>query len=83
MVKLLYFASLREALGVGNEQVELPGRIRNVAALMHWLQDRGELWRDALADPHLIVAVNQQVASTDTVIRDGDEVAWFPPITGG
>jgi molybdopterin synthase sulfur carrier subunit len=83
MVKLLYFASLRETLGIGHEQVELPDQASDVAALMRSLQARGERWQNALADPHLIVAVNQQVASTDTVVRDGDEVAWFPPITGG
>ena len=83
MVRLLYFASLREALGVADEQLELPDGIDNVAALTRWLQTRGERWHDALANPHLLVAVNQQVVPTDTTVNPGDEIAWFPPVTGG
>ena len=64
-------------------QVELPDDIRDVAALTHWLQARDEHWQSALADPNLHVAVNQQIVQADTAIRDGDEIAWFPPVTGG
>ena len=83
MVQLRYFASLRETLGVGNEQLDLPDGITDVAALTGWLQTRNETWRTALADARLQVAVNQELVRPDTPVRDGDEIAWFPPVTGG
>ncbi|MDX1698504.1 MAG: molybdopterin converting factor subunit 1 [Thiohalobacterales bacterium] len=83
MVQLLYFASLRETLGTGNEQIELPDHVHDVAALMKWLQARDDTWHNALSNPQLLVAVNQEMAAADTAIRDGDEIAWFPPVTGG
>ena len=83
MVQLRYFASLREILGIGDETVALPDAVDTVAALQQWLQARGEPWREALADERLLVAVNQEVGDRQTVVTDGDEVAWFPPVTGG
>ena len=83
MIRLRYFASLRETLGVADEQLELPAGVRDVSDLSRWLQARGSEWESALADRQLHVAVNQVIASPDATIRDGDEVAWFPPVTGG
>jgi molybdopterin synthase sulfur carrier subunit len=83
MIRLRYFASLRETLGVADEQLELPAGVRDVSDLSRWLQARGSKWESALADRQLHVAVNQVIASPDAAIRDGDEVAWFPPVTGG
>ncbi len=83
MVQLRYFASLREMLGIGDETVALPDAVDTVAGLQQWLQARGEPWRDALADERLLVAVNQEVGDGHTAVTDGDEVAWFPPVTGG
>ena len=83
MVQLRYFASLREILGIGGETVALPDAVDTVAGLQQWLQARGEPWRDALADERLLVAVNQEVGDGQTAVADGDEVAWFPPVTGG
>ena len=83
MIRLRYFASLRETLGVADEQQELPAGIRDVAALTRWLRERGGDWNTALADPQLHVAVNQVITGPDAAIQDGDEVAWFPPVTGG
>ena len=82
-VRLRFFASLRETLGVGDEAVTLPAGVDTVAGLQQWLQARGEPWRDALADDRLLVAVNQEVGDVQTAVTDGDEVAWFPPVTGG
>jgi molybdopterin synthase sulfur carrier subunit len=83
MIRLRYFASLREALGVGDEQLELPDAVSDVASLVRWLQSRGGIWDTALSDRRLHVAINQEVVKPDAPVSDGDEVAWFPPVTGG
>ncbi|MCG6886293.1 MAG: molybdopterin converting factor subunit 1 [Proteobacteria bacterium] len=83
MIRLCYFASLREALGTADEQVELPGDIDDLAGLTRWLQGRNDTWGQALADTRLHVAINQQIVVTNAAVNDGDEIAWFPPVTGG
>jgi molybdopterin synthase sulfur carrier subunit len=83
MVQLRYFASLRETLGIGEEQVELPAGVRDVSELTHWLQSRDSAWNNALSDQRIHVAVNHEIARADMPVSDGDEVAWFPPVTGG
>ena len=83
MVQLRYFASLREKLGIGDETVMLPEAVATVEELQRWLQERGEPWREALSDNRLLVAVNQEVSDRDTTVSDGDEIAWFPLVTGG
>lgn len=80
-VKVLYFASLREALGLSNESVELPAGIETVGALRDWLVIQG---RDKLATAkNMRCAVNQNMAGLDAAVREGDEIAFFPPVTGG
>jgi molybdopterin synthase sulfur carrier subunit len=83
MVRLRYFASLREALGTGEEQLALPDGIGTVQQLTDWLQMRGPRWADALSNPRLLTALNQAVVGEQAPVRDGDEIAWFPPVTGG
>jgi len=83
MLQLRYFASLRESLGIGDEQVELPNDVHDLAGLTRWLQERDPTWESALADSRLHVAINQEIVKADAAIRDGDEIAWFPPVTGG
>jgi molybdopterin synthase sulfur carrier subunit len=83
MVRLRYFASLRETLGTGEEQIELPGSVTDVSGLTGLLQQRGGTWNSVLADKRLHVAVNQVIVNPASPVRDGDEVAWFPPVTGG
>jgi sulfur-carrier protein len=83
MIRLRYFASLRESLGVGDEQIELPGGVRDIAGLTRWLQQRGGSWASALADSRLHVALNQEIVKAHARVTDGDEIAWFPPVTGG
>lgn len=81
-VQVLYFASLRETFGTAGEAVDLPAGVATVGALRDWLvADRG---RDRLATAkNLRCAVNQEMASFEAGIEDGDEIAFFPPVTGG
>lgn len=83
-VKVLYFASVRERIGCDTEDVELPGESTTLAALRAYLRSRGGAWADTLADERpLRAAVNQEMAAPATPVRSGDEVAFFPPVTGG
>lgn len=84
MITLVYLARLRESLGVPSEVVEPPAGIGNVAALLAWLRARGGAWAAELAPGRAVrVAVNFDVADGQTPVRAGDEVALFPPVTGG
>lgn len=83
MIQLHYFASLRETLGIGNETVSLEEDIATISDLTEWLQQRGDTWDAALSSHNLNVALNHEIVPQDTAIKDGDEVAWFPPVTGG
>ncbi|MDH3319175.1 MAG: molybdopterin converting factor subunit 1 [Betaproteobacteria bacterium] len=83
-VKVLFFAALREQLGTSSEELELPAGVATVAALRSHLRGRGGAWQLALADGKLIrMAVNQDMAQPADTIQAGDEVAFFPPVTGG
>jgi len=82
--KILYFAWVRERIGTGEEDVALPDGVRDLAALVGWLQARGAGFAAAFANPALVrAAVNQVFARADTPVGPGDEVAFFPPVTGG
>ncbi|BCB26820.1 molybdopterin synthase sulfur carrier subunit [Sulfurimicrobium lacus] len=84
MLSVLYFARLRDALGVSSERVDLPADVNDVAALVAWLRKRGGAWEEELAPGRAFrVAVNQDMADAASALRDGDEVAIFPPVTGG
>jgi len=84
MITVLYFARLREALGTGSEQIALPRDVRDLAGLRDTLAARGGAWAQELAGSKALrAAVNQALASGDTRISDGDEIAFFPPVTGG
>ena len=80
---VLYLARLREVLGRGSEQVELP-EASTVAALVDALRGRGGPWVVELAAGRAVrVAVNQELADLAATLREGDEVALFPPVTCG
>ena len=84
MITLLYFARLREALGSGREQIVLPAGVATLGALRAHLARRGGAWAIEMAEGrNLRAAVNQDVATADAPLKDGDEVAFFPPVTGG
>lgn len=84
MVQVLYFAWLRERAGQAEEQVSLPPGVATVGALAAWLQARDAAGAAVFADLAVIrAAVNQVFAAPDAPVTDGDEVAFFPPVTGG
>jgi molybdopterin synthase sulfur carrier subunit len=81
---LLYFARLREDLGCAEENFAPAPSVQTVQALRDVLVARGEAWAKALDGARAVrVAVNQTMARADTPIKAGDEVAFFPPVTGG
>ena len=83
-MKLLYFAWLRERIGVAQEEVTLPPGVQDVAGLLDWLRQRGPNYALALSNTKAVrVAVNQQYRKPDAPVSQGDEVALFPPVTGG
>jgi molybdopterin synthase sulfur carrier subunit len=83
-VKLLFFAALREQLGRSMEELELPVGVNTVAALRDHLRARGGEWgRVFAANRPVRAAVNQDMVQSEARIKAGDEVAFFPPVTGG
>jgi molybdopterin synthase sulfur carrier subunit len=83
-VKVLFFASLRERLGTPLEEVDIPDSASTVAGLRMHLMRRGGAWHDVLADMKVVrVAVNHDMAAANAPLNPGDEVAFFPPVTGG
>lgn len=83
-MKVLYFASYREILGLSEEEIELPSNIKTVSGLLDILHSRDGVWLDTLnKNESVLIAVNQEMAQWDTLINKGDEVAFFPPVTGG
>jgi len=82
MITVVFFASVREAVGMPS--VEMAGdEAGNVAEVLQVLSRRGEAWQAALTAENLLVAVNQVMADPARPVKDGDEVAFFPPVTGG
>ncbi len=82
-VTILYFASLREVLGRSEERLELPEGMTTVGALRAALCDRGGDWAALAPGKAVRAAVNQVLAQADAPVRPGDEIAFFPPVTGG
>jgi len=83
MIRVLFFARLREQLGQSELEFSVTPGLATVADLRCTLSERGDNWREALASDKLICAVNQVQAMPDQAVADGDEVAFFPPVTGG
>lgn len=84
IVRILYFARLRETLGREGEDLVLPEKVGDVASLVNFLQSRGGAWATELGGAKVVrVAVNHEMAQAGTRIREGDEIALFPPVTGG
>ncbi len=80
MIRVLYFARLRDQVGLSSEELdELPP---TVGDLIEHLGARGNAWSDAFSGT-VLMAVNQEMADRNTPIAAGDEVGFFPPVTGG
>lgn len=83
-MRVLYFAWLRTRIGRGDEELHLPPQVRDVAGLLELLRARGGRYAEALSDLSVVkVAVNQDYVGRDHPVRQDDEVALFPPVTGG
>jgi sulfur-carrier protein len=83
MIEIRYFAGLRESMGRDRERLDWP-EAQPAAALIEHLRRRGDPWSSALgSSQRVMIAINQEMANLNAGIRDGDEVALFPPVTGG
>jgi sulfur-carrier protein len=83
MLNIKYFASLRERLGQGDEQMPCPAGVATIGQLRAHLAARGGEWVRLAEMKNLRCARNQDMAADATPVRDGDEIAFFPPVTGG
>jgi molybdopterin synthase sulfur carrier subunit len=83
-IKLRFFASVREALDTSNETVALPQGVSTVGAVRDFLIARGGAWAEALAHERALrMAFDHVMCGPETPVREGGEVAFFPPVTGG
>jgi molybdopterin synthase sulfur carrier subunit len=83
-VKLIYFAWLRARIGCAEEEIDLPPGVKDVAGLLDCLRSRGSGYAEAVRDLSVVrVAVNQNYVGLEHPVREGDEIAVFPPVTGG
>jgi len=84
LIKVLYFARLKESLNYSTEDMPLPADVTNITELKAHLAKRGEAWANLFSGKQSIrAAINHALVDDSAVIKDGDEVAFFPPVTGG
>ncbi|GGK23725.1 molybdopterin synthase sulfur carrier subunit [Aliivibrio fischeri] len=81
MITVLFFAQTKEL--IGTDKLELSGEYATAEAIRQELSQKGDKWDLALEKGKLLVAINQTISSLDSTVSDGDEVAFFPPVTGG
>ena len=83
-IKVLYFARLKEAVNYSTENIDLPADVLTVTALKNYLSLRGETWADLFNGKQVVrAAINHALVDDLAAINSGDEVAFFPPVTGG
>lgn len=83
MIRVQLFASVREALGTSTTELSPAGIVEVNDVLQKLVAEHGELWEQILLQEKVLMAVNQEIANRHTAVKDGDEVAFFPPVTGG
>jgi molybdopterin synthase sulfur carrier subunit len=83
MLQLRYFASLRDQLSCDNESLEWHNKFKTAGDVRAALASRGEPWQTTISKPAMLIAINQEMGSDHSAISDGDEIAFFPPVTGG
>lgn len=84
MMKVLFFGRFREELDCASLEIELDGSCADLDSLQARLvSDHGQIWQQVLGQDNVIRAVNQEVASKNQSLEEGDEIAFFPPVTGG
>ncbi|MCL1124400.1 molybdopterin synthase sulfur carrier subunit [Shewanella surugensis] len=83
MINVLFFAQVREQLELSNLLVAATEDLQTTNDLRLHLSNKGDKWANALASDRLLVAVNQTISQWDASVQDGDEIAFFPPVTGG
>ena len=81
MIRVLFFAQIKELIGTA--QIDITDSFGTAEALRCHLAERGDKWDLALTQGKLLVAINQTICALDSPLQDGDEVAFFPPVTGG
>ena len=83
-IKVLYFARIKEAVNYSTEEIDLPADVSTVTALKNFLSLRGETWANLFNGKQVVrAAINHQLVDNLAKIQAGDEVAFFPPVTGG
>ncbi len=83
MLKILFFAALRERLGCAITNLDLQGQVLTARDVLNQLASQSTQWQPHLADTDLLCAVNQQLVPLSHPVTAGDELAFFPPVTGG
>lgn len=81
-MNILFFASLKERLGCSEVSIDVDAPC-SVEEIKNRLIAKGEPWNSALSAPNLLTAVNQEICNTETIVSNSDELAFFPPVTGG
>lgn len=83
-IKVLYFARIKEAVNYSTEELDLPNEILTISALKNWLALRGEVWASLFNGSQVVrAAINHNLVDDLAKIQANDEVAFFPPVTGG
>ncbi|MCP5015589.1 MAG: molybdopterin converting factor subunit 1 [Ketobacter sp.] len=83
MIKVLFFARVRDQVGCAELDMELPAGVSDVASFTATVKAMGAAFEEALSEPNVLIAVNQEMANSQMTVEDGDEIAYFPPVTGG
>ena len=84
MIKVLFFARLREQLETETLEFEAGPELPDIASIIELLKQRGDNWIEVLGDDQMVlVALNQEMTDASATVSDGDEIAFFPPVTGG